>query len=65
MGTLLNRVVQIGQDEGNMGRRAVQAPGNLMNRGLDKLLDSTYRHLMSAADVIVPRVIQINSLGLS
>lgn len=49
MGTLLSRVAQIGQDAGNMGRRAVQAPGNLINRGLDKLQDSTYRHLMSNA----------------
>lgn len=58
MGTLLNRVVQIGQDAGNMGRRAVQAPGNLMNRGLDKLQDSTYRHLMSNAGERAERIAQ-------
>ena len=49
MGTLLNRVVQMGQGAGDMGRRAMQAPGNLMNRGLDKLEASTYNHLMRNA----------------
>jgi hypothetical protein len=49
MGPLLNHVVQMGQGAGDMGRRAMQAPGNLMNRGLDKLEASTYNHLMSNA----------------
>lgn len=48
-GTLLNRVMEMGQGAGDMGRRAIQAPGNLMNIGLDNLQASTYRHLMSNA----------------
>ncbi len=58
MGTLLSRVAQIGQDAGNMGRRAMQAPGNLMNRGLDKLEASTYNHLMSNAGERAERIAQ-------
>lgn len=49
MGTLLNRVAQIGQDAGNMGRRAMQAPGQFINKRLDDLEASTYYHLMSNA----------------
>jgi hypothetical protein len=46
---LLNRVMEMGQGAGDMGRRAIQAPGDFMNRGLDRLEASTYNHLMRNA----------------
>jgi len=56
--TLLNRVVKIGQNAGDMSRQAMQAPGHLMNHGLDRLEASTYNHLMRNAGDRAERIAQ-------